>query len=289
VVDAMKKIALILSILFILCVSGCSNQSVTNLTWENSGNKVGDNDGPSYVVYSKKGYNKASVDVAVSKIKTNLVRKSDKKSLNAYAFLGIDVYSKNDQWQNCADAGLVCTGNNGKWHAFANRYMAAPEDNTWWESSINLDAGHDYQIILDSSQNKEQFILTIIDVTDGNKQIESKTFDLYYAKADGSNTAYYQNYAMDFPEDVRKDINQDDTVDWEKITQYNTNEDLYTKNIRISNAKLSNASGSVLWTEDLTQERFMWPDKNNKITYPCTTVDAEKRDYESIINLNMNH
>lgn len=285
----MKKTQLFFCVLFILCFSGCSNPSLTNLTWENSGNKVGDNDGPSYVVYSKKGYSKASVEVAVSGIQTNLVRKSDGKPVNAYAFLGIDVYSKNNQWQNCADAGLVCTGSNGKWHAFVNRYLSAPEEDTWWESSVNLDASHNYEIILDSSQKREQFTLTVVDITDGNKQIESKTFDLYYAEADGGNTAYYQNYAMDFPEEVRKDTNQKDTDDWEQITQYNTNEGLYTKNIRVSNAKLFNASGSVLWTEDLTQERFMWPDKSNRITYPCTTVDAVKRDYESVISLNMNH
>lgn len=90
--------------------SGCqSGNNITSLTWKNSGDSMGDWDGPAYVVYSKTGYNKASFDIALSKIKINMVRKSDKKWANTYLFLGANLYNKNS-WVNCVDAGLCFSG-----------------------------------------------------------------------------------------------------------------------------------------------------------------------------------
>lgn len=262
----------------------------TNLTWANNGNKVGDNDGPAYVVYSKQGYNKASQVIAVSKMKVNLVRKSDKKTLNGYAFIGMDIYnSKSNQWTNCIDAGLGFIGSTGKCHACINRYTAPPDEPSWWESTVELDTTHDYKLLLDASQKDEQVTLSVFDVTDGNKKVDSKQFSLYYAKADGSNIAVYQDYAMDYPEDVRKDTKNQESDDWEQITMYNTDQGMYMKNIQATDLRLYNASGSYPWTEDRTADRFMWPDKTSTIKYVTTTVTQTKKDYETTIDLNMNH
>ncbi len=311
----MKKRMLILAIACILLLSACSNNVSTssttatkssstntssksaatsnvstNLTWTNNGDKQGDNDGPAYVVYSKEGYNKASQVIAVSKMRTNLVRKSDKKTVNGYAFIGMDIYnSTDDQWANCIDAGLGFIGSTGKCHACINRYSADPDEPTWWESSVELDTTHDYKLVLDASEKDEQVTLSVYDVTNGNKKVDSKQFSLYYSKADGSNIAIYQDYALDFPEDIRKDTKNEDTDDWEQITLYNTNQDLYMKNIQASDLRLYNASGSFLWTEELTADRFMWPDKTSTIKYITTTVTQTKKDNETTIDLNMNH
>ena len=124
----------------------------TNLTWTNTSTKVGDNDGPAYVVYSNQGYNKASMAIEAGKIRKNLVRRSDGKSVNAYLFLGIDVYDgKTGEWSNCADAGLGYIGGTGTFHAFVNRFRAEDGNSSWWESPVELDRMHDFRIILDLS------------------------------------------------------------------------------------------------------------------------------------------
>lgn len=262
----------------------------TNQTWLNNGNKVGDNDGPAYVVYSKQGYNKASQIIEVSKMKVNLVRKSDKKTLNGYAFIGMDVYnSKTNQWTNCIDAGLGFIGSTGKCHACINRYSAPPDEPNWWESSVELDTGHDYKLVLDASEKDEQVTLSIYDVTAGDKKVDSKTFSLYYAKKDGKNIAVYQDYAMDYPEDVRLDTQKQISTDWEQITLYNTNEGMYMKNIVAKDLSLYDASGCHPWTADRTADRFMWPDKTSSIKYVTTTVTQNKQDTDTTIDLNMNH
>ena len=49
----------------------------SNLDFDNRGQKMGDNDGPAYCVYSGMGYNMASMDVLISQIRVNNIRKSD--------------------------------------------------------------------------------------------------------------------------------------------------------------------------------------------------------------------
>lgn len=310
----MKKKALLLGAAGLLLFSGCSGPSAaqsippaaasagtsaasagtqssvwTNLTWANNGNKIGDNDGPAYVVYSKEGYNKASQVIQVSKMEVNLVRKSDGKTLNGYAFIGMDVtHGKTGQWINCIDAGLGFIGSTGKCHACINRYSAPPDEPNWWESSVELDRTHDYKLLLDASQKDEQVTLSVFDVTAGGKQVDSKTFSLYYAKADGSNIAVYQDYAMDYPEDVRYDTGKTLSTDWDQITLYNTDEGMYLKNIIGTDLCLYDASGSHPWTADRTADRFMWPDKTSTVDYVTTTITQIKQDSETRIDLNMN-
>jgi hypothetical protein len=261
----------------------------TNLTWKNSGIKAGPSDGPGYSVYSNVGFNKASAVVCLSQAKTNLSRKSDGKAINAYAFLGIDVYRNGTQWTNCMDAGLLRSGNDGKWHACSNRYMVDPDDNKWWESDVSLDETHDYKLVLDSSQKNEEVTLQVIDVTDGNKTVDSKTFQLYYTKADGSTTSYYSCISMAFPPDICKDTKGMDSDDYEEVLKYNTNEGLYFRNAILKDATLYNASGSMAWSASCTKDRFLWPTKSNTIEYPCITLTETKQDYEEIVNIDLNH
>ncbi|WP_411678349.1 hypothetical protein [Caproicibacter sp.] len=261
----------------------------TNLTWKNHSGKVGDNDGPAYVVYSNRGYYKASEAVAVSGIQQNLVRRSDGKTVNAYLFLGIDIYDgATGEWMNCADAGLAFRGSDGGFHAFVNRFMVEDGEKSWWESQEELDRTHDFEIVLDTSEKANWLKLTIIDITAGNKTVDSKSFPMKGTLPDGSNTAYYQDYAIDFPDDVCDDKREHDFRDWDHVMAYNENENLYLKNIRISEATLYGPCGSRPWTEECTEERFLWPDRTRKINYVCTTVYNVQKDRELIIELDMN-
>lgn len=74
------------------------SQAFTNLTYNNAGGKMGDADGPAYCVYSKIGYNRASIDILLSELRHNLYRESDMLPLTAYIFLGVDIYDANGQW-----------------------------------------------------------------------------------------------------------------------------------------------------------------------------------------------
>jgi hypothetical protein len=241
-------------------------------------------------LYSKTGFNQATFNISLKDIESNLVRKSDGKEVASYLFLGVDVY-ENGQWINCADAGLCLVGN-GKWHAFVNRYQPDSEqwyiDNTWWESSVNLNSEHEYQLLLKTSELDEKMTLSLIDITDGNKQADSKTVDLRYAKKDGSNTRYYRDLAIDFPPEVCRDEQGNPTDDWIEIIKYNTDENLYVRNVHCSDARLYNLEGSVLWTNSYEDCRFLWPDKRGQLGYACTKVSSIKRDYEDILTMDMN-
>lgn len=266
-----------------------TNRISTNLTWVNNSTKVGDNDGPAYVVYSNQGYNKASVDIQISAVEKNFVRRSDKKSVNAYLFLGIDIYdSETGEWQNCADAGLGYIGGAGTFHAFVNRFKVEEGGISWWESPVELDQTHDYKIILDTSVQPDQLLLTIVDLTAGGKTVDSKQFPMKGTKPDGSNTAYYQDYAIDFPDDVCKDTAGRDSKDWDEVIKYNTDEDLYMKKIHISNATLYHPSGSDCWKNEYTEDRFLFPYKTINVDYVCTTVNTINEDCETVIDLDMN-
>lgn len=284
-----KSIAVFTCFVFLFLFTACSAKGVTNLDWKNSGEKAGPSDGPGYTVYSKTGYNKASEIVHLSKIQSNLSRKDNNKGINAYVFLGIDVYRNGTQWQNCVDAGIVRSGNDGKWHACMNRYMADPDESTWWESTVSLDASHDYKLELDSSKKDEEITLSVIDVTDGNKTVETKTVGFYFTKADGSNTSFYQCVSMAFPPDIRYDTKGNaDSSDYEEVLLYNTDQNIYFKNVKVTDLTLYNAAGSYSWTEERTKDRFMWPNQETKIKYPCVSVGSVKKDFEEVVSLNLN-
>ena len=194
------------------------NDARTNLGFKNSGKYTGDNDGPAYVAYSKIGYNKASFDFCLSKAKINMSRKSDGRWTNSYIFLGVDVYDEKQEFLNCIDAGFCYAGGSKDWHLFYNLLTTSKKDSfTWYESSVSLDATHDYRLILDCSQKDNTATLTIVDLSDGNKAADTAEFEVWHAKADGSNLSLYQDFAIDFPDDIKKDRAGEPSEDWEEI------------------------------------------------------------------------
>lgn len=257
--------------------------SRTNLGFKNIDNMHGDNDGPAYVVYSKIGYNKASFDISLNKAEINMSRKSDGKWANSYIFLGVDVYDESEQFLNCIDAGLCYSGETKNWHLFYNLYKTTQE--VWWyESSVKLDPTHKYQLVLDCSKENGVGVLTIIDMTEGNKIADSAEFEVMYAKADGSNLSMYQDYAIDFPENMKGE-----SADWEDVVLNNTDEGIFLKNIEIHNAMLYTPEGGYIWNEGRTRQRFMWPNVDcHKVDYVCTRIVQVGMNSELILDLDMN-
>ena len=265
------------------------NKSKTNLGFTNSGRYQGDNDGPAYVVYSKIGYNKASFEFHMSQVKLNMRRKSDSRWTNSYIFLGVDVYDDKEEFLNCIDAGFCYSGSTQSWHLFYN-LLKTNQKESWYESSIVLDETHDYKLILDCSYKNDTATLTILDLTDGNREVDRAEFEVMYAKKDGSNLSMYQDFAIDFPEDIKKDrTGENYTEDWEEITLYNSDEGIYLNNIVIQDATLYNPEGAYVWSEGRTNDRFMWPSTQcRKIDYACTRIRKQQMNSELILDLDMN-
>lgn len=287
---------LLMSVVFLF--SGCSGEfataklgtpAMTNLNYDNKKGKMGDTDGPAYVVYSKKGYNKALIDVAISDISINNIRKSDKNWVNAYIFLGMDIYDDEGNWKNCLDTGFCYSGEDGGWHLFYNLYTTETKGaRTWFESKKILKSSHDYRLTLDSSSEDGRAEVTIYDLTD-NKKADSKKFEAAYALADGSNTAYLQNYALDYPDEVKCDTQgKYSNEDFVEITLYNTDENIYMDNVKVENAVIYDTNGEYDWTEEYTQNRSMWPDKNINIDYEVIKVWSESFDNNFTLSFDMN-
>ena len=72
------------------------------------------------------------------------------------------------------------------------------------------------------------------------------------ALADGSNTAFYMNFAIDSGTDLQYDRSGNPTDDWEEIILYSTDDNIYMQNILISNAALYNGGEKVFWNEENT-------------------------------------
>ena len=261
----------------------------TNLGFSNSGRYQGDNDGPAYVVYSKIGYNKASFEFHMSQAQVNMRRKSDQKWTNSYIFLGVDVYDENKEFLNCIDAGFCYSGKSQSWHLFYN-LLRTNQKESWFESQIVLDETHDYKLVLDCSEKDNMAKLSIVDQTVGNKIADAAEFEVMFAKKDGSNLSLYQDYAIDYPDDIKKNqTGVNFTEDWEEISLYNTDEEIYLNNIVIRNARLYSPEGETVWTKKCTNDRFMWPNTQcTRIDYVCTKIQEQTEDSELILNLDLN-
>lgn len=262
------------------------SESFTNLTYDNAGGKMGDNDGPAYCAYSKIGYNSASLDILLSELQMNVFRESDLLPLTAYIFLGMDVYDDNGAWINCFDAGLGYNTGKQKWVLFFNIYDAPPTQNKWYMSGKYLDDTHDYRITLDTDKDPGWATLAVYDLTDGGREYDSVTFQTRGTKTDGSNTAFYQDYALDFPDNVKYNTSGKPVKNnWQEITLYNTDENVYMKNLKIVGAKLNGEP----WTAEKTQNRAVWPDCSmSKINYPVVRVSHASFDTELQIDFDMN-
>lgn len=260
------------------------SQSMNSRTYDNAGKFMGDSDGPAYCVYSKKGYNVASIDVLLRDVQVQIDRRSDDRILVAYIFLGMDIADENGQWKNCLDAGLQY-GTAHQWHLFYSLFDASEGQQKWYESRKMLDPTHDYRLTLDASKNNGWAELTAYDLTEG-RVADSVLLQARYAYKDGHNVSFYQDYALDFPTNVKyTTAGVPSERDWEEITLYNTDQGCYLKNLRIVKATLNGQP----WTAADTDRRVMWPDcHNTKIDYPAVKVSLAAFDTELQLDLDMN-
>jgi len=127
-------------------------------------------------------------------------------------------------------------------------------------------------------------------MNEDNKLVDSAEFEVLYAKADGSNLSLYQDYAIDFPEDIKRDrTGENYSEDWEEVVLYNTNEGIFLNNIIIKNATLYSTEGEFEWNAARTNDSFMWPSvEHKKIDYPCTRIAKQNKYSELTLDLDMN-
>jgi len=263
----------------------------TNLSYTNPG-KMGDNDGPAVCVYAKPGYFRASLDIAVSDIRMQTLR-ADGRFVNAYIFLGVDILDAGGSWLNCFDAGLVRSGRNGAWHLFYNVYATPEGESAWYESGVKLSADSDYRLVLDTSKEDEKAILSVYEIG-SERLIDSVSFSAADMLCDGSNTAYYQNFALDFPDDLKVGADGKpgvsyDAADWPASVLYSSDEGLYMQNINVTDARLYGPDGETVWNEDVNETLGLWPDKTvSDIDYVCTRVVHDTPYSRFRIDLDMN-
>lgn len=276
-------------------VQPSGNGAINSRTYRNSV-RIGDWGGPAYAVYSEKGYNRASIDVELSDIEINMVRKSDGKYLVGYIFLGMNIYDAElGHWVNCLDAGLQYDAVGKQWRLFHSIYsVSVSNQSPWYTSRRSLDPTHDYRIILDCSKSNGWVTLTAYDLTEG-KVADSVEFQSRWSLKDGSNVDFLQDYAIDMPEDTMYDLSGNLHKDvylevsdqiWKEVILYNSNEDVYMRNVKITNAKLNDEP----WTEDKTRLRGFSPDiKQADIGYDVVKVSQAKWDSEFRIDFDLQY
>lgn len=260
--------------------------------------RIGDWGGPAYAVYSNKGYNRASIDVELSQVEINMTRRSDKKTLVGYIFLGMNIYHPTDgYWVNCLDAGIGYDGATGEWTIFHFIYdVSVSGQNKWYKSHRALDPTHDYRLILDCSKSNGWVTLTAYDITD-DRTADSIEFQARYALKDGSNVDFLQDYAIDMKDDLLRDAqgnvyNTPETAEdisdagWKGIILYSTNENVYLRNIKITNATLNDQP----WTSGKTRLRGCSPDyQQADIGYDVVKVTQANFDTCCRIDMDLNY
>lgn len=242
---------------------------IDSLTYTNN-DRMGDLDGPAFAIYSHIGYNGASAAIDLKNAQLQRLL-PDGRFINAYAFFGIDVYA-GEWWQNCVDVGFCRSGKTGKWHLFYNMYEPLNESTpTWYESSKTLpDDIYDMTFTMEGDQYVR------LTVTGRNRgRTDTVLVEVKGAKADGSNTAFLFNAALDYPPDTMVDREGKSCTDFVEITLANTDLGLYFRNLYVSDLKLYSAEkpeGEV-WTSDLIQSTGIWPDQSVQgFDYAPTTV-----------------
>ncbi|MBP5230273.1 MAG: hypothetical protein ILO68_00955, partial [Clostridia bacterium] len=179
------------------------------------------------------------------------------------------------------------------WHLFYNIYDPADGQKGWYESSVRLNSKHDYRLTLDTSEEDEKATVVIYDLT-AEKEADRAVFYVKKMKRDGSNTSYLMDFALDYPDNVRKDRNGKTTQDWAEITLYNTDEGLFLNNVLVTNTMIlpGTSDEMVPWDGNATNNRSLWPDRTVEIfDYPCTTVYVDENEPDSSfrVDLDMNH
>ena len=264
-------------------------EEITNLTFANRDkNAMGDQYAPGYCVYSKVGYNKAEMTFELSQ--ADVCNRGTKNGyVTCYVFLGIDVRNENGYWMNCCDAGLTYGGETSGWHLF---WATATDENGnrgWNADSKALNPKHDYKIVLDSSKKDGRVKLSAIDLYDGSIA-DTMEFELWGSKADGSNTSYLTDIAIDWAdENTMVDTNGNPTSieNWVEITKANMGQGIHLKNIRLYDIALYKGKKRYEWKKDLTDRRGIWSDKNDPITTVTTRISHIVEDYEYIVDLDL--
>ncbi len=240
-----------------------------SLTYTNNG-RMGDLDGTAFAIYSPIGYNGASGTIDLKNAQLRRVL-PDGRFINAYAFFGVDVYS-GEWWQNCVDVGFCRSGQTGKWHLFYNMYEPLNEGtNTWYESSKTLpDDIYDMTFTMEGDQYVR------LTVTGRNRgRTDTVLVEVKGAKADGSNTAFLFNAALDYPPDTMLDREGNPCSDFVEITLACTDLGLYFRNLYVSELKLysEDKPEGETWTSELAQSTGIWPDQTNVgFDYAPTTI-----------------
>ncbi len=255
---------------------------ISSLDYTNTG-KMGDQDGPAFAVYSNTGFSGAKCDIDFRSININTLY-PDGRFINAYMFLGIDVY-EGIWWQNCVDAGLVWSGTRGGWHLFYNMYEPYNEGTpTWYESSVILPANEVYTLSFELTDDNYA-LLSVVGASSGIT--DTAVVEVKGALADGSNTAFLLNVAVDYPENTKLDSDGKHSEDFAAITQASTDVGLYFKNCHISSLSLRTSDGYSAFTDGDIAARSIWPDKTNGFDYAPISVGLFGAD-EYVIDIDMN-
>lgn len=240
-----------------------------SLTYTNPG-RMGDLDGPAFAVYSKVGYNGASAVLDLQSAHLGRVL-PDGRFVNAYAFFGVDVYA-GEWWQNCVDVGFCRSGRTGRWHLFYNMYEPLnPDTPTWYESSVSLpDDVYDMQFILE----RDNYVRLTVKGRNRNRT-DTVLVEVKGAKADGSNTAFLFNAALDYPPDTLVDREGKPCEDFGEITLAHSDKGLCFCSLRVSELTLYSKSSlqGTAWTREETDSVGIWPDASVKgFDYAPTTI-----------------
>lgn len=264
-------------------VTANASEKITTLDYKNKG-KMGDVDGPAFAVYSKVGYNGASVDLNLADMEIKNVL-PDGRHINGYCFLGADIF-EDGYWANCVDAGLCWSGTDGGWHLFYNIYETLNEDtSSWYESNKKLPKNGTYRMTFKMISDNYA-TLTVESLTGSFK--DSVRVELKGAKADGSNTAFLFNTALDYPPNTKVDTQGNPSEDWTEITLANSDKGLYLRKLRAFNMKLFKENVEEDWINTKNSAVSIWPDKSvSGFDYSPTEIFLFDGS-EYYINLDMN-
>ena len=291
----MKKLLLLLLIVPLLISCGKNEGKdtesekknyISTLDYTNFG-RMGDVDGPAFAVYSKVGYNAASVVMDIKNMEINTVLPNG-KFLNGYTFLGIDVYDalSASSWVNCIDAGLCWAGPTGGWHIFYSIYDTLDENTSkWYESSVILPKDDVYTMTLAITENNYA-LLTVEGQKTGVK--DEVRIEVKGAYADGSTSSFYFNSALDYPPNTK--IGQDGkfSKDFVDITLANSDKGIYMRSFHVKDLTLYQNETALDWTNDKSIAISIWPDQKEKeFDYSPTVVEIFDGT-EYIINFDMN-
>lgn len=291
----MKKILLLFCLMLLLTSCGTPDSNddadtktiISTLDYTNTG-KMGDTDGPAFAVYSNIGYTGASATLDIANMEINTVMPNG-KFVNGYAFFGIDVYNKTGSWwENCVDVGLCWSGKNGGWHVFYNMYEPLNETTyTWYESSVILPKDDIYNMSLKLTED-HYAILTVEGQTNGIR--DEVRVEVKGAYANGRNTAFLFNTALDYPPNTKVDRNGKSCEDFVEITLANTDKGLFLRSFHVKDLTLYQGDTAFAWTNDKSKSSAVsiWPDKSiTGFDYAPTVVETSDGT-EYVITLDMN-